>query len=187
MSESTPKREFRLGRLAGLDISATPSAIVGTLGLWVVLSAIGYWLLQLPLGNAILGGLGATLLHHVAGLWHQLGHSFAARSTGHPMIGVRFGFLGILSSDIYPADEEELPPAIHIRRALGGPLGSLAMSVVAAIIFLLISTSRSGGTVWWLALFFLLDNFVVFTLEVFVPLGFNDASTILHWSRARQK
>jgi hypothetical protein len=187
MNESARTREFRLGRLVGLDVSATPSALVGTLGLWVVLSALGYWVIHLPLGNAILGGLAATLLFHAADMWHQLGHSFVARSTGHPMTGVRFGFLGILSTGIFPADEGELPPAVHIRRALGGPLGSLIMSIVAAIIFLLINTSRSGGTVWWLALFFLLVNFVVFTLEVFVPVGFNDASTILHWSRARQK
>jgi hypothetical protein len=187
MNKSMTRGEFKLGRLMGLDISATPAAIVGTLGLWIVLSALGYWLLQMPVGNAILGGLGTTLLHHLAGLWHQLGHAVAARSTGHPMSGIRFGFLGILSSDVYPPDEGELPPAIHIRRALGGPLGSLVMSIIAAIIFLLINTGRSGGTVWWLALFFLIDNFGVFTLEVFLPLGFNDGSTIQRMRQAQQK
>jgi hypothetical protein len=60
------------------------------------------------------------------------------------------------------------------------------MSVIAAIIFLVINTSRSGGTLWWLALFFFLENFIVFTLQVFVPLGFNDASTLLYWMRKRQ-
>jgi hypothetical protein len=48
-----------------------------------------------------------------------------------------------------------------------------------------INTSRSGGTLWWLALFFFLENFVVFTLEVFLPLGFNDGSTLLYWLRRR--
>lgn len=187
MNQAAKGGEFKLGRLMGLDISATPSAIVGTIVLWIALSAIGYWLIGLTLGNAIIGGLAATLLHHLASLVHQLGHTFAARSTGHPMSGIRFGYLGILTTSLYPPDEGELPAALHIRRALGGPLGSLVMSIVAAIIFLLINTGRSGGTVWWLALYFFLDNFVLYTLEVFVPLGFNDASTILRWRQAGQK
>ncbi len=186
MSESTAMKEYKLGRLAGLTISATPSTIVGFVVLWIVLSVIAFGLIQLPLGNAIVGALAATILHFFGNLWHQLGHSVAARGTGHPMTGIRFGYLGIFSTSIYPADEGTLPAAIHIRRALGGPLGSLVMSIIALIIVLVINTSRSGGTVWWLALFFLFDNFVVFTLEVFLPLGFNDASTILHWIRARQ-
>jgi hypothetical protein len=187
MNTVTRGGEFKLFRLMGLDISATPSAIVGTLVLWLVLSAIGYWLIGLTPGNAVLGGLAAALLHQLASLWHQLGHAVAARNTGHPMTGIRFGFLGILSTSVYPPDEGELAPAIHIRRAWGGPLGSLVMSIIAAIIFLLVNTGRSGGTVWWLALFFFLDNFVLFTLEVFLPLGFNDASTLQRWRQMQPK
>lgn len=175
--------EFKLGRLAGLDISATPSAIVGALALWIILSGIALLILKLPVGTAIIGGLAATILHFFSELWHQLGHSWAARSTGYPMTGIRFGFLGVLSTVLYPKDEPALPPKTHIRRALGGPIASLLMSAVALIIYLIIANGRSGGTLWWLAVFFLFENFVVFTLEVFVPLGFNDASTILHWLR----
>ncbi len=185
MNTSTARKEFKLGRLAGLSVSATPSVIVGFVVLWIALSAIAYVLIKIPLGNAILGGLAATLLHFFTDLVHQLGHSVAARSTGHPMTGIRFGFLGILSSSLYPPDEGDLPAGVHIRRALGGPLASFAMAIVAAILFLVISSTRSGGTVWWLAVFFFLDNLVI-ALQVFVPLGFNDASTILHWMRTRQ-
>ncbi len=185
MSVSTSAKEYRLGTLAGLTITATPSAIVGFIVLWIILSVIAYGLVQMPLGNAIVGALAATILHFLSDLWHQFGHAVAARGTGHPMSGVRFGFLGIFNTSLYPPDEGSLPAAVHIRRALGGPLASLVMSIIAAILFAVVSSSRSGGTVWWLALFFLFDNFVVFTLQVFLPLGFNDASTILHWSRAR--
>jgi hypothetical protein len=38
---------------------------------------------------------------------------------------------------------------------------------------------------WLLALFFTLENLLVFTAQVFVPLGFNDGSTILYWWRRR--
>ncbi len=183
---STAKTEWKLGKLAGQEISATPAAIVGGAVLWAVLSAIAYWGLKLPIGTAILGGLAATALHFFSELWHQLSHAFSARRTGHPMSGIRFGFLGVLSSGLYPPDEGELPPAVHIRRALGGPIGSFVLSIVAAILFLAVNSIRSGGTLWWLSLFLLLENFFVFTLEVFVPLGFNDASTILHWSRVRR-
>jgi hypothetical protein len=183
MIESAKSGEFKLGRLAGLDISATSSAIIGALVLWIILSAFAYFVLKRSLGTATIGGLAAVILHEFGELWHQLGHSWAARSTGHPMTGIRFGFLGVLSTALYPADEEKLSPGIHIRRALGGPLASLVLSAIALIIFLAVANGRSGGTLWWLALFFFLENFLVYTLEVFVPLGFNDASTILHWLR----
>jgi hypothetical protein len=186
MISATKQTEFRLGRLADLEITATFSALIGTLILWGLLSSIAFLILKLPAGTAIIGGFATAILHQIADLWHQLGHAWAARRTGYPMSGIRFGFMGVLSSALYPADEPALPPHIHIRRALGGPLGSLVMSVIAAIIFLVINTSRSGGTLWWLALFFFLDNFVVFTLEIFLPLGFNDASTLLYWLRQRQ-
>jgi len=188
-SAPTKSNEFKLGKVAGLELSATPSALIASLILWVILAAVAY-LLPYPyhttLLGAIIGGFAAVILHHLSDLWHQLGHSWAARNVGHPMIGIRFGFLGLLSADIYPADEGELPAGVHIRRALGGPLASLAMSVVAGIIFLVLN-GRGYGALWLLSLFFFLENFVVFTLEIFLPLGFNDASTVLHWLRQPAK
>ena len=110
--------EYKLGKLAGLDISATPMAILGTLILWLVLSLIALLILKLPLVTAILGGLAGAILHQVADLWHQLGHAWAARRTGHPMTGIRFGYLGVLSTSLYPANEGELPAGVHINRAV---------------------------------------------------------------------
>ncbi len=187
MTQTTKGGEIKLFKLMGLEITATPLAIIGTVVLWIVLSALGYWLLQIPLGNAVVGGLAATLLYQFSDLWHQLGHAVAARGTGHPMSGVRFGFMGILSTDLYPSDEGELAPAVHLRRAWGGPIGSFVLSIIALIIFLLINTGRTGGTLWWLAIFFLAVNFLLFTLEAFIPLGFNDGSSIRHWRQAQQK
>ena len=101
------------------------------------------------------------------------------------MSGIRLGFLGVLSSSVYSRDEPELPPAVHIQRALGGPLASLAIGLVAGALALALRSS--GGLAWWLALFVGVENIVVFGLQVFVPLGFNDASTVLHWWRQRQR
>ena len=180
-SQLDKAREFKLGVVAGLKISATPSAIVGNLMLWILLSVVAY-LLKLSLLSAVIGGFLAMVLHNIADLWHQLGHSWAARSTGYPMIGVRFGFLGVLSTSVYPADEIPLAPAVHIRRALGGPTGSLLMSAIAGVIFLTVK-SRGFGTLWLLTLWFFLENLLVFTLGVFLPLGFTDVNTIVHWMR----
>src|SRR5579859_5861173 len=112
-------KEFKLGKLMGQDISATPAAIAGFVILWVVFAAIGALLIKLPLTSAIIGGLAAAVLHEIGEAWHQFGHAQAARSTGHPMTGIRFGFLLVLSTALYPANEPALPAAVHIRRALG--------------------------------------------------------------------
>ena len=95
------------------------------------------------------------------------------------MIGIRLGEWGLLGTSVYPPDEQTLPARIHIRRALGGPTGSLLLSAVAAVTALALRTV--GGALWWVALFFFLDNLVVFTLGAFPPLGFTDGSTLLQW------
>ena len=76
-------------------------------------------------------------------------------------------------------DEGPLPAAVHVRRALGGPLASLVLTCIAAAIAL--ALRPLGGVLWWLALFFFLDNLLVLTLGAFLPLGFTDGSTLPHW------
>src|SRR4051812_25626742 len=83
--------EVKLGRLAGLSVSAVPSAFVGMVLLWIVLSAAGVWLLGIPPGKAIVGGLMAVGLHAFSGMMHQLGHAWGATRTGHPMTGYGCG------------------------------------------------------------------------------------------------
>ena len=168
---------IKLGRLSGLDLSAAPSAIIGFVLVWVVLGAVGLTLLNLSAGEAILGGLLAAILHWCAETLHQLGHAWAARRTGYPMTGVQFWW--VLSSSLYPADEPPLPRAVHIRRALGGPMGSALWSLLSGLIVLTLALASAGGLIWWLALFFFLDNLLVFTLGALLPLGFTDGSTLL--------
>jgi hypothetical protein len=171
--------EFKLGNLAGLRLTATPLALFGSALLWVVLSALGMSLLHLPAVDAIGGGFVAVWLHWASDLAHQLSHAWVARRTGHPMTGIRFGTLGLLSIGLYPPDEPPLPAAIHIRRALGGPAGSLLLTLAAGVAALL--SRLTGGAPWWVGVFFFLDNLIVLTLGAFLPLGFTDGSTLLHW------
>lgn len=170
---------YELGHLAGLRLTAKPSALLGSLGLWALLSAIGWLGLGLGLAPALLGGLAAMVIHWLGELLHQLGHAWAARRTGYPMIGI--AFWGLLSTTIYPRNEPELPGRIHIRRALGGPLASLLVTLLAIPLAWLLWPR--GGALAWVALFAAVENGLVYTAQVLVPLGFNDGSTILHWLR----
>ena len=175
--------EYKLGRVAGLDLTAMPLAIVGSIILLMLLSGIAIAVLHMSVGEAIVGGLIAVVLHWVSATAHQLGHAWAARRTGYPMTGIRLGTLGLLGTCLYPPNEPALPAAIHIRRALGGPAGSMLFSLVAAVAALIVRNVSS--VFWWVGVFFFLDNLFVFTLGAFLPLGFTDGSTLLHWRGKR--
>ena len=67
-----------------------PSAFVGSLALWLILSGIAISLLNLPPAEALIGALAAAALQLLSETAHQLGHARAARQTGFPMIGIRY-------------------------------------------------------------------------------------------------
>jgi Zn-dependent protease len=166
--------EIKLGRLAGLQLSALPSAVISAIGLWTLLTMLAAVVIPLPIGTAIAGGLIAAVLHYVSETLHQLGHALAAKRTGYPMTGIRFWF--VLSTSIYPSDESSLPGRIHIRRALGGPIVSVLVGVIAGVI-----AAVTTGLIGWIIAFVAFDNLVVLGLGAFAPLGFTDGSTILTW------
>lgn len=170
-------KTIRLGTIGGIPILARPVTLVGFLLLWLVLAGLGVLWLKFDLGTALVAGLIATLLHLVADLVHSLGHAWAAARTGYPMSAILF--LGVLAATLYPKDEPALPGRIHVQRALGGPLASLILSVIAGLIAL--AARDLGGAVGWVTLFWFVENLFVFTLQVFIPLGFNDGSTLLKW------
>jgi hypothetical protein len=172
---------YKLGTVTGLRFSARSSVFIGALLLWIILIGVGIGLLKLSPAAAIVGALVGVALHYVSAAVHQFGHAWAARRTGRPMIGVQFWWL--LSSSLYPPDEPALPAAIHIRRAMGGPLASLVLTLISGASAL--ALAGTGGVVWDVALFVLLDNLLVFLLGSFLPLGFTDGSTLLHWLRQR--
>lgn len=166
--------EIKLGRLAGLQLSALPSAVISAIGLWTLLTMLAAVIIPLPIGAAIVGGLIAAVLHYVSETLHQLGHALAAKRTGYPMTGIRFWF--VLSTSIYPSDEPSLPGRIHIRRALGGPIVSVFVGVIAGVI-----AAMTTGPIGWIIAFVAFDNLAVLGLGAFLPLGFTDGSTILTW------
>ena len=163
-----------LGKFLGLQIGILPLAYVGTFILWVGFFSIAFYGIDIPFGESLLMGFIAMLLHWVFELIHSLGHAYAAKQTGYPMTGILFGTLAIFALTRYPKGEPALTPSIHIRRALGGPI----INGLLSIIFYLLLPLWPGNW-YWLGLFALLENVFVYTLQVFLPLGFNDGSTIL--------
>ncbi|HEV3232963.1 MAG TPA: hypothetical protein VG329_00260 [Candidatus Dormibacteraeota bacterium] len=174
-------QEFHLGRVRDLDISMSALGIGGTLFNIVLFTLLGRVLFKRPAKRALAGGVTLALIHWSLELWHNLGHDVAARMTGHPMSGIRFGAYGVLGTGLYPDDEGELPPRVHITRALGGPIGSAAMSVGTGLLALVAAPFSFS----WIPLVAFLDNLLVFTIGAWIPLGFNDVSTILYWMRRR--
>ncbi len=173
---------MRLGRVLGLNLSAGPSAAPALLLLAGVFFATGYLAFQASLVVAILGALGLTLLHVTQELIHQWGHSVAARSVGHPMTGVRLWL--IFGASEYPADEPEILASMHIRRALGGPIVSLVVSAALAPIAWYFWSADAWLPAGWLAVMTFADS-LIFSVGPFVPLGFNDGSSILRALRSR--
>ena len=176
-------KERSLGTLAGLHLTVIPAALIGSIVLYVI-AIVLMAVLNIPIGSALLGGVIVVILHWFSELVHQLGHSWAARRTGYPMTGIRFGTLWIFSTSLYPPDEPALPANVHLRRASGGPIFSAWLSAIAFLIILM--TIRSADAMWAFVLwFFFLENLVVMTLQVFIPLGFNDGATVWRWVRKR--
>jgi hypothetical protein len=168
-------KPIHFGNLFGIQIDILPLTFVGVFALWFGFSLIAFFCVRIPFYESSLIGLFAAFLHYIFEFIHTLGHAYAAKRTGYPMTGIVFGMLAIFAKTLYPRDEPDLPAKIHIRRALGGPI----ISGFLAIIFYLIFPIWRGN--WsWLGLFALLENIFVFTLQVFLPLGFNDGSTILN-------
>ncbi|MGD9100712.1 MAG: hypothetical protein PVF45_09550 [Anaerolineae bacterium] len=169
--------EIKLGQVAGLNLSASPSALTGSVVLWALVGGAAAGLLNVPLGEALVGGLVAVIAHWTSDIVHHLGHAWAARQTGHPMTGVRLW--GVIGISLYPPDEPTLPAEVHIRRALGGPLASALLTLLAAVVAL--ALRPVDQTPGWVGAFFFLDNLLFLTLGAFMPLGFTDGSTLLEW------
>ena len=160
-----------------LALSAKPSVFVSVALLFAALAIAGLVALDLPLIDALVGAAAACALHWLSMAVHHLGHAAAAARVGHPMTGIEFW--GPFGRDVYPADEGDLPARVHVTRALGGPIASALLSLIAGAVWF--SFRNQGGWLSPVALLFFLDNLLVLTLQVVLPLGFNDGGTLWKW------
>jgi hypothetical protein len=176
---------YSLGQIGNLTITANQTAVLGGLVLAGIYSVVGFKLFRLRPSQAIAGGLAATMLHFLSELWHQFGHARSARTSGYPMEGIHLW--GVLGTSIYPADEPVLPADVHIRRAMGGPKASLWATIIGTLVAFLIGPAK--GIPGMLATLFALENWLIFTLGAFLPLGFieTDGSILLRYRHAHRR
>lgn len=156
---------------------ATGSAALAGVLTWAAGTALSAWILESALAKALTTGLLITLGHWLALFIHHSGHALAARSVGRPMEGIRLWWW--LGTSLYPKEEPLLDAGVHIRRALGGPVASISIALIATPLVLAFGRRVSPLSVS--VSIFALDNFLVFGLGSLVPLGFNDGSTLLRW------
>ncbi len=168
-------RTYTLSQTRNFQITVVPSAVISLALYGLLLLLAGIYLLNLPVATALFGSLLAVVLHSFSVAFHNYGHYLSAKSTGYPMIGLRFWFL--LGTCIYPDDEPALPKAIHVRRALAGPIASAVLAIVYGVLSFVLSSQ--GGVLFYVMVLMLLENVMIFSLGAFLPLGFTDGSTLL--------
>ena len=173
-------------RWMDLEWRLSPLTAVASLVVWLFFGIVLRLLTDAFPLEALIFGLVAVLLYWLSVVVHQLGHSMAARMTGHPMRGVRVWLLG---TSLYPADEGSLPAEAHIRRALGGPVLSIILAIVALLIALIFGPD--SRMIHWTAICLVALNVLIFGLGALLPISiadFNsDGATILHWLRQRRQ
>jgi hypothetical protein len=183
-------------RLFGLQVTFAPAAVVGFAALALLAAWLAGWQLDLSAGPALLAGVLSALVFYVSDLLHQLGHALAARRAGHPMAGIHF--FHVFSGSVYPRDEPPLPPAVHVRRALGGFWVNLLVGVLCLPVALALYPRGTemlppGPSVLaWVAAFGAVTNLFILGLGALVPLklpggGWTDGGTLLHYWRQQQK
>lgn len=171
----------------GMRTAFTPSALLGSVFLIVVVTIAALFLTELTLPTAILGAVIATLIHWVGEVIHMYGHFVAAKQTGYPSTGVKlWAVIGIIR---YPRDEPELAPNIHIRRALGGPIINAIVLVICIILAVLFWSNP--GLPRFLLGFAVFSNILFSVGALFPPIYIEsqnlatDGGTIMYWMRKK--
>lgn len=171
--------ETQVGSIAGQRLSVQPSFFIARLLFMVTLAVLGRVVFKLSPPEALFGAIIAVVLDAFAVLVHQLGHAWIAKRVGWPMIGI--SFWGLFSTCIYPPDEPELPPMVHVRRAVGGPFASLLLGLTTGLPALWLFPQM--GLARLLALFWLVDNCLVKFLLAFGPLPWTDGPPVWYWGK----
>ncbi len=180
-------RSVHLLTLFNIRITITPLCVVTYLILIPPFTWLGMTLRNLTLLEGLVASAFIVILMFVTENIHQLGHAWAAKSVGYPMIGIRH--FSWFSGSIYPKDEPPLPPQTHIKRALGGfwinILIGLALAPLAFYLWTLNGVAAFtvvAVSVW---------NFFVLGLGALLPIDFSgftvDGGTIVRYWREMRK
>ncbi|MDX1615938.1 MAG: hypothetical protein R3300_16610 [Candidatus Promineifilaceae bacterium] len=171
--------EIPLGSVAGLPVTARASFFLARLIFTVILIVAGRFVFKLSRPKALLFGLVAAVVDPLIVLIHQLGHAWAAKKVGWPMNGI--SFWGLFSTCYYPLEEPELPPEIHLRRAIAGPVVSFFNGLLAGVVGLRLFPHKGVGRL--LALFWMVDASGVRGIGALGPLQGTDGPAVYYWAK----
>ncbi len=174
-----------LFKIIGIEFRATWTAFITWDGLAIIATIAGVALLDFSIGEAIIFGVGAAVIHTAGEILHQIGHGIAAQRVGKPMQAVILW--GPLGTSLYPEDEV-VEPQQHIQRALGGPIFSFGIFLLSGGLLLMVG--GGAGVVTALLAFWAVESLAIFTLGALTPVQTftglpleSDGDTILKWYR----
>jgi hypothetical protein len=127
----------------------------------------GFWL-------SLLIGLAASTLLVLADFGHALAHIFSARIAGAPMDEILIA--GDMPRTIY--HNNDVAPAVHRRRALGGPVFNAIGLLLSLGVFALV---RGSMVAQELMAFSAVGHGLLLIMSMF-PLPMVDGGTILKWA-----
>jgi Zn-dependent protease len=159
----------KLFRWLGIDWLATPYAWLSipfyvSIGLAVVLLGRS----PRSVGGRVCTGIVYGFILIGMNVIHTIGHILSGKTVGAPMKANLV--TATFHVNLYPDDPPSLPPRIHLRRALGGPLLNILVGSVALLI-------NSLNQVGWVR-FFGLANCIV-ALWCLLPLPGLDGSVLM--------
>ena len=160
------EKEFFKFKFFDMPVAVRQSAVYGSLIIMIVLTIAAIAFTNLTILDAIITGIIGMLLHWLGDLVHQYGHFFAAKQLKYPSTGIVLWW--VLSTTLYPKNEDVPSPLIHMRRAIGGPIAGFILAVVFTIISVLWLLNYSEFS-RFIAIWGLLDYWGVFTIGALFP------------------
>lgn len=163
----------------GTPIKAKPVVLVNLIVLWGAATWFGFH--QHPdrgLWTSLLIGFMAMILLIIADFGHAIAHIFSARYAKAPMdeILISAGMPRTLYSD------NEVSPAAHRMRAMGGPLFSALGLLLSVGVY---GIASSGSMAWELAAWSIIGHGFIL-IGCILPLPIVDGGTILKWTMVQR-
>lgn len=176
-----PRGTFRLGTVAGIDVTVASSwfLIVGLLAV-LIAPQIQSEVPDLGAGAYVAGAVFAVLLYGSV-LLHEISHALAARAFDMPVAAINLHFLGGATE----IEGEATTPWREFAIAVVGPLTSLAVGGVG----LLALTVFDGGLIWFTIKALASANIVVGVLNLVpgLPLDGGRILQSLVWAVTRRR
>jgi hypothetical protein len=161
--------------LWGTPVRIELAFLANLVALWAMLTWAGwYWHPGRSVGQAVLIAFVAMVTLLVADVGHAIAHIQSANWAGAPMdlVLISMGMPRTIYSD------DHVPPAVHRKRAIGGPIFSAVGTILSLVVYL--AASDGGLLSEWAGWSLIGHGFIL--LGSLAPLPMVDGGTILKWT-----